>query len=128
MTKTASLIAALLAAGAAWSQSYPSRPVKVVVPWPPGQATDIAARLVGAKAAGKRSASRWSSTTAPAPAARSARRRGEERAGRLHPARLLQRSDLDFMPSCRRTPYDSLKDFAPVSLIALAPFAGAWFF
>ena len=34
-----------LAAGSA----YPTRPVKIVVPWPPGSATDTAARLLGQK-------------------------------------------------------------------------------
>src|SRR5260221_12867339 len=43
------LITGLLFAGSAWSQAYPNRAVKVVVPWPPGQATDIAARVVADK-------------------------------------------------------------------------------
>src|SRR5919205_3626453 len=47
MLQRFSLILATLAFGAlAHAQSFPNRPVKVIVPWPPGQATDIAARVV----------------------------------------------------------------------------------
>src|SRR5438093_2608853 len=46
MTKLAAFIAASLLSAVALAQGYPNRPVKVVVPWPPGQATDIAARVV----------------------------------------------------------------------------------
>src|SRR5690348_13113863 len=43
-------LAALLAnAGAALAQGYPSHPIRMLVPWPPGQATDVAARMVSEK-------------------------------------------------------------------------------
>ena len=45
--KTMALGAALaLAGGAAFAQAYPSRPVKFIVPFPAGSATDLAARVM----------------------------------------------------------------------------------
>jgi len=39
-------LAALLFIGAASAQNYPSRPVKIIVPFTPGSATDVMARIV----------------------------------------------------------------------------------
>ena len=38
---------ALLAAGGAGGQSWPAKPIKLVVPWPPGGPTDTGSRIVG---------------------------------------------------------------------------------
>ena len=41
------LAAALFAAGAACAQNFPVRPIRIVVPWPPGGPPDAVARILG---------------------------------------------------------------------------------
>ncbi len=43
--------AAGLLAGRAWAQAFPSKPLRIVVPFPPGGSTDLLARRIGEKLA-----------------------------------------------------------------------------
>ena len=43
-------VALALLAGAVSAQSYPSKPVRVVIPWPPGGSNDVVGRIVNQQA------------------------------------------------------------------------------
>jgi tripartite-type tricarboxylate transporter receptor subunit TctC len=123
----AALAAALLAApfvvpAAAFAQAYPNKPVRLIVPWPPGQATDLAARIVAEKLSQSLG---QAFVVENKPGAGGAI--GSEMVAKAAPDgyTLLAASSgpISIMPNLQKTPYDSLKDFAQVSLVAAAPFA-----
>jgi tripartite-type tricarboxylate transporter receptor subunit TctC len=112
----------LILAFSVQAQSYPNRPVKVIIPWPPGQATDLAARIVGEKLAqqlgqpfvmeNKPGAGGAIGTDAVAKAAPDG-----------YTLLAASSGPVSIMPNLQRTPYEPLKELAGVSLIASVPFA-----
>jgi tripartite-type tricarboxylate transporter receptor subunit TctC len=51
----------------AWAQAYPTRPVRIIVGYPPGGSADVVARLIGQQLS-ERLANHWSSRIGRAPA------------------------------------------------------------
>ena len=63
-----------LSDGPAWSQSYPAKPVRIIVPFPAGGAADIFARLIGRKLGESSASPSWWTTGRAHPALSDAKR------------------------------------------------------
>ena len=107
-----------LAAPVAFAQAWPSKPVKVIVNFPPGGAADQLARAIGRRCR-KRWASRWWWKTAPAPTATSAAKWWRSR--RPTATRLLMSSGGMVSVNPHLYPqmaFDPAKDLVPVAAAA----------
>lgn len=124
MKRAFSLVVMLAAATAAtqpaWAQAYPTKPIRVVVPYAPGGATDLTGRTVGQKlqqslkqkiivdnrtgAGGTIGAD----IVAKAPADG-------------YTVLLSSPAEIAVLPHLQRLPYNAERDFAPVSLAAMTP-------
>jgi tripartite-type tricarboxylate transporter receptor subunit TctC len=115
-------LASLLFTGAVAAQAYPNKPVRVIVPWPPGQATDIAARIIAERlqtALGqpfvlenKPGAGGAIGTDAVA-----------KSPGDGYTLLAASSGPISIMPNLQKTPYDPLKDLAPVAVTCTNAFA-----
>lgn len=117
----AGLAAALCWAGAAVAQGYPNHPIKVLIPWPPGQATDLAARIVSEKLVPILGQPMVADNRGGAGGTI-----GTEFASK-QPAdgyTILAASSgpISISPHVQKVAYDPMKDFAPISLLAINPF------
>ena len=109
---------ACLVAGTAFGQTYPSRPIKVIVPYPPGEAADIMARLIVPKAA-----DRLGQPLVVENRPGASGQIGLDLVARGTPDGYTigvgQGGNLVVAPhTYKKIPYDPLKDFAPVALLA----------
>ena len=108
---------ALTLCSAAYAQSYPSRPVRLIVPYPPGGATDIIARGVAEKAG----------QTLGQQVVVDNRGGGGQIIGTDLVAKAVPNGYTILLPSVTHSinpglqpklPYDSIRDFSAVSLLA----------
>ena len=115
-------IAAVLTAvaGPLAAQTWPTKPVRIIVPFPPGAATDIQGRFIAQKlteALGQQvivdNRPGANGTLGLALAAKSV--------PDGHTIVLGQTGNLAISPSLTKVPYDPLRDFAPISLTVSSP-------
>lgn len=114
---TAGLIAgiALVASSAAWPQAYPSRPVKLISPFPPGGGSDVVARILSPKLAEATGQQFVVENRTGA-----AGNVGADFVAKSPPdgyTLLVANNTVVTNPSVAKTPFDVVKDFAPVALI-----------
>ena len=106
---------------AAPAQDYPAKPIRLIVPFPPGGGTDIAARTVANKLS---ETLRWTFVIENKPGAGG--NLGVEQAVKSPPDGYTlvvgQTSNLAINPTLyAKLPYDPLKDLSPIALIVSAP-------
>jgi tripartite-type tricarboxylate transporter receptor subunit TctC len=106
---------------AARAQDFPTRPVRLIVPFPPGQAADLFARIVA-----EQLSSRWPQRVFVENRAGGAGAVGMEAGARAAPdgytLTIGTSGTMGINPSVMaRLPYDPIADFAPVSNIFLVP-------
>jgi len=117
------LCAALLVSGSAFGQQYPTKPVKIIIPFPAGGVTDIAGRLIAQKLSEKLGQQFYIENVAGAGGnlgmAQVARSAGDGYTV------LFASSSIVVNPSLYvKTPFDLDKDFIPVTKAGASP--NAW--
>jgi tripartite-type tricarboxylate transporter receptor subunit TctC len=118
----AAVLAAAVHAGGALAQDYPSKPIRLMVPFPPGGSTDIVARIVAQKLSAQlgqplviENRGGAGGTLGTAVAAKAA--------PDGYSLTVASTSTHVVAPSVyKKLDYDPVKDFQPISLMAVSPY------
>jgi len=106
--------------GSALAQAYPVKPIRVVVPYAPGGATDLTARLVGQK---MQAAMKQNVLVDNRPGAGGVI--GADIVAKAAPdgytVLIAVPAEMAILPHLQKMPYNVARDFAPVSLAAVTP-------
>src|SRR5437762_7533285 len=122
MLRVALAVVSLVLAAAAGAQSYPNRPVRVIVPWPPGQATDIAARIIADRLTQALGQS-FVAENRPGAGGSIGTDLVAKSAGDGYTLLAASSGPISIMPNLQKVPYDPLKDLAPVAVSCTNSFA-----
>jgi tripartite-type tricarboxylate transporter receptor subunit TctC len=122
MRRLAVLLAAFSFVGAVCAQqSYPTRPLRIVIPWPPGQATDLMGRIIAQKISEQLGQPVVADNRPGAGGLI-----GTDVAAKATPDgyTLLAASSgpVSISPLLQKVPFDPARDLAPVANVVRAPF------
>jgi tripartite-type tricarboxylate transporter receptor subunit TctC len=120
MTVRIAIAAFVLAATPAWSQNFPSRPIRMVVPLAAGGPVDIVARIVAARLT-EQLGQQVIVDNRPGAGGSVG---GELVARALpdgHSILLASNGTLAIAPNLMKLPYDATRDLAPISLVGTSP-------
>lgn len=110
----------LASPGVASSQSYPVKPVRVVIPWPAGGSNDIVGRIVMQKV-GERLGQQFVIDNRPGAAGTIGADVVAKSPGDGYTLMVHSTTHLGNATIYRKLPYDTLKDFVPVALLVQQP-------
>jgi tripartite-type tricarboxylate transporter receptor subunit TctC len=109
-----------LSAGACAAQGFPNKPIRIIVPWPPGGGTDVFARIIG-----KNLSTAWQQQMIVDNRPGASGNIGAELATQAPPdgyTILIATITLAISPSVvKHLPFDPLRDLVPITLIAGVP-------
>ena len=113
---------AALAAPSVWAQApaYPSKPIKIVVPFPAGGTSDVLARILGQKMS-----ENWGQPVVVENRPGSGGNLGADQVAKSaadgYTLVLMDVGNLAIAPSLYKLPFNPLTDFAPVAMVGYSP-------
>jgi len=117
--RAAALLVLCAGAPAAQAQAYPSRPIRMIIPFPPGGSNDIVGRMIGAQLTGRIGQQVIADNRGGAGGSI-----GTEAAARSRPdgyTLLIVSIAYAYNPSLYKLSFDPVKSFAPVALLGRGP-------
>jgi tripartite-type tricarboxylate transporter receptor subunit TctC len=116
----AAAAAVVLVSGPAFAQTYPSKPVKLIVTYPPGGSSDLMARILGQKLS-----EAWGQPVVieskPGAAGSIGMDYAKQQTADGYAFVIGNLGPVTVNPLLSKVPYDAERDFVPVSLIATGP-------
>src|SRR6187399_951574 len=122
MRRWAGALFAVLVAGSTFAQqNYPNRPLRIVIPWPPGQATDLAGRVVALKLS-ELLGQQVIADNRPGAGGMIGTDLAAKAPADGYTLLAASSGPVSISPLLQKVPFDPVKDLAPVANVVRAPF------